>query len=271
MMELFTDWLNPVEIGVIGLVAGVLGGMLGVGGSVIIIPGMTIVLGYDQHLYQAAAMVANVAVSIPATMRHYKARAVMAPVLKKLLPVALITVLAGVAISNLPVFAGADGGKWLGRILALFLLYVIYENVRRLRTNQEPLAGTPVLTLGRTTTVGSAMGLTAGLLGIGGGALAVPLQQVVMKLPLRNCIANSAAIICISATIGSVYKIATLYQHDVAWTDGLLFGFMLAPTAWIGGRFGAILTHRLPLRQVRIAFIALMIVATWRMAALPWP
>ena len=81
MMELFTDWLNPVEIGLIGLVAGVLGGMLGVGGSVIIIPGMTIVLGYDQHLYQAAAMVANVAVSIPATMRHYKAGAVMAPVL----------------------------------------------------------------------------------------------------------------------------------------------------------------------------------------------
>ena len=72
-----TDWLHdPVVIAAVlatGLIAGVLGGMLGVGGSVIMIPGLTLVLGYDQHLYQASAMVANVAGAVPAALRHHRA------------------------------------------------------------------------------------------------------------------------------------------------------------------------------------------------------
>ena len=97
------------------------------------------------------------------------------------------------------------------------------------------------------------------------------LQQTILRLPLRSCIANSSAIICISALLGGIYKVGTLSQHGYDWRTGLLVAAALAPTAWIGGRLGASLTHSLPIRQVRIAFILLMIVASWKMAALPWP
>jgi uncharacterized membrane protein YfcA len=40
---------------------------------------------------------------------------------------------------------------------------------------------------------------------------------------------------------------------------------VLAPGALVGGRLGAVLTHRLPLRGVRAAFVVLMVVAAWRM------
>ena len=56
-------------VSLLGLVAGTLGGLLGVGGSVIMIPGLVWLLGAtagaapgEQHAFQAAAMVANVAV-----------------------------------------------------------------------------------------------------------------------------------------------------------------------------------------------------------------
>jgi uncharacterized membrane protein YfcA len=114
------------------------------------------------------------------------------------------------------------------------------------------------------------MGTVAGLLGIGGGALAVPMQQVVLRLPLRVCIGNSTAVIVCSAGIGASVKLATLSQHGTAgrplsWVDGLVLAGVLAPGALVGGRLGAVLTHRLPLRGVRAAFVVLMVVAAWRM------
>ena len=44
---------------VFGLAAGVLGGMLGVGGSIVMIPVVTLILGRNQQLSQAAAMIVN--------------------------------------------------------------------------------------------------------------------------------------------------------------------------------------------------------------------
>jgi len=288
------DAISIVEVIVIGLVAGVIGGLLGVGGSIIIIPGLTLVLGYNQHLYQATAMIANVAVSIPAAWRHYKAKAAVPRVLKFMVPAALLAVLFGVWLSNLPVFQGPDGAVWLGRILALMMIYVIFLNVRKLlqpkvivlpdesrspdsdaenddSPGQEVTDGDSTrITSPRSISVGSVMGVIAGLLGVGGGAIAVPLQQLLLRLPLKSCIANSAAVICVSATIGAIAKNVTLSSTipdaPGAWQTSLIIAAILAPTCWIGGYIGAILTHRLSLRFVRIVFILLMIAAAIKMA-----
>ena len=288
---MLADWAlwQFALVAVIGLLAGTLGGMLGVGGSVIIIPALTMALGRDQHLYQAAAMAVNVCVAVPAALRHRKAGAMTPEVLRWMLPAAIACVLLGVWLSNAEFFAGRDGGVWLGRLLALFLLYVVWVNVGRLRRewrapradaeqheSGEPWTASTVpvpatQSAPRCATVGAVMGTIAGLLGIGGGAIAVPLQQTLLRLPLRNAIANSTAIISVSAAIGAAVKLATLDQHGSAerpltWVAGLLLAACLAPTAFVGGRLGATLTHVLPIRWVRLAFVVLMSVAAVRMA-----
>lgn len=281
MGTLLHDPVMFVLILLLGLLAGTLGGMLGVGGSVVMIPGLAILFSLNksaepnQHLFQASAMIVNVVVSVPAMLRHRKAGALVSDALIWMLPAALVFILVGVWVSNLPVFEGAAGGRWLGRLLAVFLVYVIAVNIRKLRTkaSAEHVDGR-LVTPARGLTVGAVMGTIAGLLGIGGGAIAVPLQQLLMKLPLRNCIGNSSAIICISAGVGAIYKNVTLAQHmpvdgPAGWRISLLIALLLAPTAWFGSRLGAGLTHSLPLRQVRAAFIILMAVAAWKMAALP--
>lgn len=267
-----------------GLAAGLLGGLLGVGGSVILIPALTALLGPEQHLYQAAAMAANVAVALPAAHRHHAAGVARRDVLRWMLPAAGVAVLAGVAASN--VFEGDTAERWLKRLFAIMLVYVIAVNVRKLVTSEEREAGSEADTCegeerakdatphasvpaSRSSLLGVIMGFVAGLLGIGGGAIAVPLQQVALRLPLRSCIANSSIIIVFSAAIGATFKIATLGRHGLVFTDALLLAALLAPTALLGGRLGASLTHRLPLKWVRIAFIGLMIAAAWEMAAPP--
>lgn len=282
MGTLLNDPVMYVLILLLGLLAGALGGMLGVGGSVVMIPGLAILFSFNksaepnQHLFQASAMIVNVVVSVPAMLRHRKAGALVSDALVWMLPAALVFILVGVWVSNLPVFEGAAGGRWLGRLLAVFLVYVIVLNSLKLRTRTPAeQVDAKHVTPARGLTVGAVMGTIAGLLGIGGGAIAVPLQQVLMKLPLRNCIGNSSAIICISAGVGAIYKNATLAQHTsiaganpIDWHTSLLIAVLLAPTAWFGSRLGAGLTHRLPLRQVRVAFILLMAVAAWKMAAI---
>jgi uncharacterized membrane protein YfcA len=248
---------DPIELAVvlvIGLIAGTLGGMLGVGGS--------------------AAMIANVAVSVPAALRHRRAGALDRPTLVWMGSAAIVAVLVGVWLSNRAWFSGAVGQLWLGRLLAIFLVYVIVVNLRRLwrgRPEAESLGAELPAVRTRRVGVGSTMGVIAGLLGVGGGAIAVPLQQVVLRLPLRTAIGNSSAIICVSAAIGAIYKNATLGEHQADPWAGVILALLLIPTAWLGGGLGATLTHRLPMRQVRIAFLVLMIVAAWEMAALPWP
>ncbi len=270
------DGPTIAAIAATGLVAGMLGGMLGVGGSVIMIPAMVLLFGqqqhegFNQHLYQAAAMLVNVAVVVPALYRHNRAGAVVFRALKWMLPAALVCVIFGVWLSNRPAFTGADGPVWLGRVMACFLVYVIGVNVRRLvsRKRERALGASSRITAARGAGTGAAMGAAAGLLGIGGGAIAVPLQQVLMHLPLRHAISNSCAIICITAVVGGIYKNATLATHGLAWTDSLMIAAMLAPTAILGGFVGGQLTHVLPLRLVRAAFVVLMTVAAWKMAGL---
>jgi uncharacterized protein len=281
MDSLLSDPVVLVSILLLGLLAGTLGGMLGVGGSIVMIPGLAILFSLgrtpepNQHLFQASAMIVNVVVSVPAALRHRKADALVPEALVWMMPAALVSILLGVWVSNLPIFSGADGGRWLGRLMAGFMVYVIVTNILKLRT-RKGLADTVEarVTPAGATGVGLAMGSVAGLLGIGGGSVAVALQQAVLKLPLRKCIANSSAVICVSATIGAIYKNATLAQHateasPIDWRASLLIAFLLAPTAWVGARIGSGLTHSLPIRQVRVAFIGLMIVAAWKMAGLP--
>ena len=271
--------LTILWIALTGLIAGTLGGMLGVGGSVIMIPALVILFGqnehagFHQHLYQAAAMIVNLTVVLPALIRHARAGAVVRGALLRILPVALAAVVVGVGVSNLPIFspdrqyAGATGPQWLGRVLAAFLVYVIYVNIRRLIAGRPESMGQSKVTAARGAAVGGPMGFVAGLMGVGGGAVAVPLQQTFMRLPLRNCIANSTAIICITAGVGALIKNATL-PDDVSWVDSLKLAGLLAPTAIIGGYLGGGLTHVLPVKIVRIAFIGLLLVAAWKLAGI---
>jgi len=280
-------WLIPA---IVGLAAGLVGGLLGVGGSIIIIPAMVIYLshaptgyaGPTQHLLQAAAMICNVFVAAPSVLAHRRAGAIMPEVVVLLVPAAIGANLLGVAVSNSPWFA-RENGAYLAMILAGFLVYVAGYNAWRLAeqagekgtgtscrngpsgaSHKRCLSPFPVLL------VGLLMGFVGGLLGIGGGAIGVPLQQVLLKIPLRRAIANSATTIVFSAALGAVVKNATLAEHGVAVADSLRLAAMLIPTAIVGSYLGGRLTHRLPRKALRAAFIVFMLVIACRLFYDAW-
>jgi uncharacterized membrane protein YfcA len=262
--------LGPFEIvslALIGLAAGTLGGLLGIGGSIIMIPAMAIMFHGrawgDQHLYQAAAMAVNVAVAVPAALRHRKAGAIHSRLFKIMLPAAMVAIVAGVLVSNL--FEPTT----LKRIFAAFLIYVVVTNVIKLvgkKPEHHPdHARVNILTGG---VVGTVMGFAAGLLGIGGGGIAVPLANLICRVPLRQAIAASAAVMCLTAGVGAAIKIGTLPEHGHPWTQAVVLALILSPTAMLGGHLGASLTHRVDVRLVRAIFTVVIALAAARMAGL---
>lgn len=256
---------------VVGLLAGTLGGLFGIGGSLLIIPALAIVFGPNQHLYQASAMIVNVFVAAPAAYRHWRAGAVQWNVMGKLLPFAIAMIIVGVLVSDL------FDGKTLQRMFGVFLIYVIAINlIRVFSRNGEDDPSATRTTWPRMGVVGSIMGFLAGILGIGGGVVLVPLLQRVCYMPLRQCIATSSALMCLSSVFGSIAKNVTLSRHThfqepdriLTVIDSMFLAVWLLPTAIVGGLIGATMTHVLPLKWVRVAFVLLLLWASGRMLGL---
>ena len=86
-----------VEYMAFGLFGGMIGGLLGIGGSVGIIPLATIFISPDKQQLQCAAMLCNVAVASTAYRRYLMAGKIEWTFARRIVPAAIIAVLAGVA------------------------------------------------------------------------------------------------------------------------------------------------------------------------------
>ena len=287
-------WDDLIALTLIGLLTGVVGGMLGIGGSIVMIPAMTEVLGPDQHLYQSAAMIVNFFVVVPAVLHHKQAGALQPATLRRLVPLAALFVVFGVLLSELPVFHNG-GERRLRGLFGLFLLMVVLADLCRLlrrrregssmipqastasskRMELKPVSPNDVEADGQlrnapctwwlALAIALPTGLTAGLLGVGGGLLAVPLQRRLLNTPIRNAIANSAALIVIPSLIGATVKNYAYLRTHAGDYESFVLAIVLIPTAMLGSLAGSRLTHRAPLDVVKGAFFVLLLVAALRL------
>ena len=125
--------------------------------------------------------------------------------------------------------------------------------------------GGPLLNGRRAALVALPTGFLAGLLGIGGGLLAVPLQRRLLRIPIRTAIANSATIIIATSLIGAFVKNYAYATWHAQWTAPLTLAAVLIPTAIVGSLGGSRLTHRLPVRAIKLAFLVLLVLASVRL------
>jgi len=267
------EWWQDALLAATGLLGGTLGGFLGLGGTVVFMPLLKMIsdagtgTSVGAHTAVAATLVLNVCVGASSTIGHVRAGRVMPAVVKVIVPTSIIASFGGVMLGDL--FKG-PAEVWLWRIFGLLIVYVVAMNLywmvrpRREAEVSEP-SPPPAPNRWLAALTGVLTGLASGLLGVGGGVIAVPSQQLLLRLPLRAAIANSAVIIiftCIAAAVVKQIKLASLHGDlATAW----LIVAILAPTAIVGGLVGSHLTHRLPRTYVRIAFILFMVWAAYKM------
>ncbi len=251
----------------LGLCCGTVGAMLGLGGSIVLIPTLNEAFGARQHLHQASAMILNIFVVAAACWGHRKAGAIQMRIIKNTIPASIATVLVGVWVSELKVFRG-DHQEYLTGLFGVFLLIAAVCYTRRLlwarpaaRQSDERLPSRG-LSWKAALLVGAPTGFVSGLLGLGGGIIAVPAQQLFLRIGVRNAVANSAATILGLSVIGAAAK-------NYRWWAGhgdepyapLLIAIVVIPTAVLGGLIGSRLTHLLPARWVSGCFLAVLFIS----------
>lgn len=109
--------------------------------------------------------------------------------------------------------------------------------------------------------IGIISGITSGLFGVGGGIVMVPAMLYFMKLPIKEAIGTSLAVIIPTALIGS-YKHYT--QGNVNWSVTL----SLAPMAIVGGYLGAWLTTQISATSLKRAFGGFLVLVGLRLLLL---
>ena len=254
-------------VALIGLCGGLLGGLLGLGGSVFIIPALTLALGTNQHLYQASALIVNVFVAMAATARHRGRGTIRADIVPAMVASSTTAAILGVLVSNML------EPRPLAAVFGLFLCYAAVAELvslyRRTTDGEPPPIGPQRWRLGLA--IGFAGGFASGLLGIGGGAVMVPLLRKFAKLPVRQAVASSATAMVFACCIGAVSKNLSVSEltdasgAPLTLAASLTLAALLSPTATLGGHFGASLVYRLPTRVIRFVLSGLLAFAGVRM------
>jgi len=229
-----------------GLFSGVLAGFLGIGGGTVLVP-LLVTLGYTPVQSVATSSLAILITSISGSLQNWRMGYFDFKRVIYLGFPALVTAQIGVYL------ASQFSPYWLLAAFGLLLLLNIYlvELRKRLTLKQNGNELKKFDPLISRIATGSAAGILAGLFGVGGGVIMVPLQILLLGETIKVAIQTSLGVIvitAISATIGHAIS------GNVLFLEGIILG--------IGGLLGAQISTRilpkLPDEIVSIAFRSML-------------
>ena len=255
-----------------GLLAGLLSGVLGIGGGIVLVP-IIKTLGYYPVEAVATSSMAIVMTSVSGSVQNYRMGNLN---LKK------------VVLLGLPSFFTAQIGVWLAGLFPAYLLLAAFSifliiniflaNLRKILINKNDLKNDlekryppPLEKLSddrvesslnhklnpfaaRILTGGLA-GVLAGLFGVGGGVILVPLQMLLLDEKIKSAIQTSLGVIVltsISAAVGHATK------GNVLFLEGIILGIF----GLIGAQLSTRFLPRLPNRIVNLSFTTLLVITS---------
>ncbi|HEY50624.1 MAG TPA: sulfite exporter TauE/SafE family protein [Dehalococcoidia bacterium] len=261
-----------------GVFAGFASGLLGVGGGFIMAPVQYFVflhMGLTADSAIKLAFGTNLLVillnSLSGTWRHHKLGAVN-------WRAAVVMGISGMAFA----YAGATLAAHLpGEVLRIaFGVVVLLVAVRMFTSKAVQAEREPVTNPWVWFAWAIPLGLLGGIMGLGGGVVAVPIMVLALRFKIHNAVATSLAMIIFNSVGGMVGYIVNgqgipgLPPYSIGYVN-LLSAFILAVSSFFMVQVGAIVAHKLPGRRLRLIFILLMFYIGLRMIGvfewLDWP
>lgn len=201
----------------IGLAVGLLAGLMGVGGGVLMVPAMVYLLGYSQHEAHGTSLTIMVLLAAVAAASYGILGSVNWLVAATLIPGGMLGAVAGARASrHLPAL----------QLKAIFAVFVLVTGIRMIVSgNGAPgaalLDGAGAAFAGLGT--GLLSGFLAGLLGIGGGIVMIPVM--VLLLGITQQTAQGTSLVAIVPTALSGARTHYRLGHvDLGGAAGLALG-----------------------------------------------
>ncbi|WP_305465440.1 sulfite exporter TauE/SafE family protein [Photobacterium leiognathi] len=266
-----TELLLIIYCALLGSGVGFLAGLLGIGGGLVIVPILSIILLHFAILPPDQVVIVAIATSLASILftstssaiAHHKNGNVpwdLAPWI--MTGVALGALISGFLAALLP----ANVVRMVFAVsVALIALKMFYSSTQKDNTKTHNMPNNVVLTF-LTTITG---GLSA-MIGIGGGALLVPLLTF-FSLDMKKAIGCASACGIVIALFGSVGYITSGSSY-LSISDGFA-GFVYLPalfgivcTSWFTAPLGAKATHHLPVPTIKKIFSVLLLAMATNMA-----
>jgi uncharacterized protein len=252
----------------IGIIAGTIGSLLGLGGGIIVVPSLLYIgqLGFMDISPQVAvgtSLLSIIATGLSSTLSYYKK--------------GLVDIKSGLIffIGSGP---GAIVGAWINGFLnvssfslyfGIFIIFISFilfvkdklkpiglseKSIKKVffdpNGNQFEYGYNPILAI----VISFFVGFTAGLFGVGGGALMVPVMLILFSFPAHVAVATSMFMIILSSVTSSITH---LFLGNIEW----MLALILIPGAWFGAKIGAYLNAKLkPKTVVLLLRIFLLVV-----------
>ncbi|MGW0765608.1 sulfite exporter TauE/SafE family protein [Streptomyces sp. NPDC002676] len=227
---------------VVGLALGALGG----GGSVLAVPALIYLLGFTPAAATTAALIIVTVTSLTALYAHARAgnvrwRAGALFAAAGLLPAAA----AGAAASRLP----------QPTLTAAFAAVAALAAVRMLRPAGRASTGpAPAVRPAKAAGAGAGLGALTGLLGVGGGFLAVPALVTVLAFEMQAAVGTSLLVISANSMASLATRGAT--TAGLHWAVIGPFAGAAILGAWDGKRLAAKVTGALLQRTFAVVLLA---------------
>ena len=263
---------------VTGIGTGFAGGLLGLGGGFIMGPVQYLVyanMGIPTDMAIKLAFGTNLLVILPIAIsgawRHHREKAVWWKAAIIMGSCSLIAALGGSTLAtHLP---GAALKIAFGAIVLVAAIRML--TARPPQIEEEP-RDNPWLWVAWALPIG----MVSGLVGVGGGILAVPVMTLALRFKMHNAVATSLAMMILTSAGGVIgyiingIGVADLPAYSLGYVN-LQSWFLLAVTSIGMAQVGAMTAHRLPAKQIRYIFIAIMLYMGLKMLGLfdwlGWP
>jgi len=268
--------LGLVQIGILvatGIAGGVVSGFAGVGGGVVMVPVLLVLYrawGLPAETVVQAAMGTSLAVGACSTAssaaRHHRHGRVLWSLVPAIFPASMVFAAAGGWV------AAQLEGRWLQTFLGLALvLAAVNLAVKREGADDGDPAVMRRPPWWHWIPVGGAVGLFAGLSGLAGGVVLVPVLSLLGRVPARFLAGTSSAVVMFTSLAGAIgYMTADPSPPLGAPFVGhvnFAAAVCLAVTAIPGAQLGARLNRRVGGLWFRRAFSLLLLFVAARLLA----
>lgn len=224
--------MRTLAAAVIGVASGLASGAFGIGGALLSTPGIRWVLGAPALI----AVGTTLPVIIPTALTGLLTYARGGYVDRRF---AFIAATSGGAFAVLGALATTvvPGEALLVATAALILVL----SLRMLRGAGRPRPHAVSPSAPVALVVGMASGFVAGILGVGGGVILVPVLTVALRFPVKTALGTSLAIVAAQAVPGTITH-ALIGNVDWAIAGGLALGVI--PGARVGARWAVASSDR---------------------------
>jgi uncharacterized membrane protein YfcA len=236
-----------------GIIAGLASGFLGVSPGGILVPVISLLLPFSQHVAQGVSLVVQAPPTSVSGLIAYSRKGHRVAVI----PIVLVSigfVIGGPIGAVIAKLCSERELRWM--FVGYLLILTVPSALKGSHSNssasgsESPPPHSFIALIG----IGIIAGISSGLLGIGGGLAITALCLALLHKNQHEAQALSLAITAMPLTLPAAW----VYVHHGWHASWQVIGYLVAGLA-IGGWIGAMFANRLKERQLKAAFTSLLI------------